>query len=124
MRMQYKIESRPAQEFGYEVAIAKLLDIVPTISNNSDLEFMVPSNEDLDESRLDQFHLGFTEKRGNLLRLSALIDIDCRMTIGCAGAVVTYLGRRRAIHSAFHAAGEAAPLRVSALRTFTLENTM
>lgn len=38
-----------------------------------------------------------TGRQGTLLRLSGLVDLESRLTVGCAGAVLTYLQRRKAV---------------------------
>lgn len=40
---------------------------------------------------------GYTRHQGKLLMLNTKIDIESRLTIGCAGALIAYLQRRKAV---------------------------
>ena len=97
-RTHYKIEARPAQEFGYDAAISRLTVILPNVRQDRAVDMMVPGEDDQEEG-LDETTLGFTRRKARALRLSSVIDVDCKTTIGCAGAVLTYIGRRRAINA-------------------------
>ena len=39
--------------------------------------------------------LGYTEQQGKLLHLASSVDLENRVSIGCAGALLTYLQRKR-----------------------------
>lgn len=61
---------------------------------------------------------------GNSLQLSTRIDIDNNVSIGCAGAVLTYLQRRRAMGSLPGMASCNTAFRISALEIFSTKDTM
>ena len=44
----------------------------------------------------DYHEAGFTNRQGKILQLSGRVDLESRLSVGCAGAVITYLARRRA----------------------------
>ena len=68
--------------------------------------------------------MGFTERQGKLLSLSAAIDLDSRLTVGCAGAVLAYVARHKAMESL--PGGEEGNLtfEITALQMFSLANTV
>lgn len=72
----------------------------------------------------DQSEPGSTGRYGKLLRLSGRVDLESRLSIGCCGAVLTYLSRRKAVQ--FLPGDLAADLafRVSTMEMFNLHNTM
>lgn len=63
-------------------------------------------------------------RQGKLLRLSGWIDVDSRITVGCAGAVLTYLQRRKAVEylPGDHTANLA--FRITTIEMFSLSGTM
>lgn len=63
-------------------------------------------------------------RQEHLLRLSGWINMESRITVGCAGAVLAYIHRRRTI--AFLPGDQAANdmFRVSTIQMFTLKSTM
>ena len=61
------------------------------------MTFITPGDADIYDDHNDSNGAGFTARQGKLLRLSGKIDIESRLTIGCAGAVLTYLQRRKAV---------------------------
>lgn len=67
---------------------------------------------------------GFAGREGQLLRLSGWVDMDSRLTVGCAGAVISYIQRKRA--SAFLPGDSAAQAmhRISTVEMFTLRGSM
>ena len=61
------------------------------------MSFVTPGNSNDYNDHNDVNDAGYTGRQGKLLRLSGKIDIESRLTIGCAGAVLTYLQRRKAV---------------------------
>ena len=76
------------------------------------------------EEDLEPEELGLTKRRGKLMQISAWLDVDNKVSIGCAGAIISYLQRRR---STAYLPGDAdgnQAFRVARLETFTLRGTM
>lgn len=87
--------------------------------------FIVPGDVVADEG--DAYHGGeaaYAGREGQLLRLSGWIDTDSRLTVGCAGAVISYIQRKRA--ATFLQGDNAAQAmhRISAVEMFTLRDSM
>ena len=61
------------------------------------MSFVTPGNADAYNDHNDGNDAGYTVRQGKLLRLSGKIDIESHLTVGCAGAVLTYLQRRKAV---------------------------
>lgn len=72
---------------------------------------------------LDPDNVGFTLEEGRLLHVSSSVDMENSVTIGCAGAILSYLQRRRATASSVGPL-DACPFRVRYLEIFNLRDTM
>ena len=122
----YVLEIRPSPEFKYDGGKQRLVDIQSKAAHSSGMELAVPGDDDDHHkcggpSRLDP---GFTRRQANLLRLSASVDLDSRLSIGCAGAVLIYLQRRRAVQYLPGNTDADASFRITALETFALNAMM
>jgi DNA mismatch repair protein MSH5 len=84
----YHISIRPSLEFSYEAARNKLVSINIGESDGSDLVIQTPG--DMHDISAEQ------QRRGNFLRLAGWINVESRVTVGCAGAVLAYLKRQQA----------------------------
>lgn len=124
MRVAYRVEARPHQEFHYEAAMSKLVNIMAKFPRSSQTELLIPGNEEIQDPSTSHDTDGFTQRRGLLLRLSALIDVECKTTIGCAGAVLTHIGKRKAMNSIADAAGNSLMFLISRMEQFSLRGTM
>ena len=67
---------------------------------------------------------GYTRHRGKLLRLTTKIDIESRLTIGCAGALIAYLQRRKAVGYLPGDLESNSAFRISAIAAFSLSGIM
>lgn len=118
------MDIRPSQEFSYEAAKNKLIsleDLFPP--NHHSVHFLIPGEPGMyNESNLAD--LGSTDRQGKLLRLSGLIDLDCRVSVGCLGAILACIQRRRAAE--FLPDDQAAHMayRVKAIEMFSLKGSM
>ena len=68
--------------------------------------------------------MGLTSRRGRLLELSAWIDLDNVASIGCVGAVLTYLQRKRASEYLQDDADAELAYRVQTIEMFSLAGIM
>lgn len=87
----YRISIRPTAEFSYASARDKLATI--NISEESGPPLTLHTPEDIHDLS------GGQQRRGNLLRLAGWINVDSKITVGCAGAVLAYLQRKASIES-------------------------
>ncbi|KAL8652401.1 MAG: hypothetical protein Q9210_002702, partial [Variospora velana] len=93
----YLIEVRPSSEFAYEAGLAKLASIHLVRDLASHVAFITPGDAESFSENADSSKMRYTGRQGTLLRLSGLVDLESRLTVGCAGAVLTYLQRRKAV---------------------------
>lgn len=59
------------------------------------MQFFVPHGGIIGPEEMEAEAMGFTLQEGRLLHMSSSVDMENAVTIGCAGAVLTYLQRRR-----------------------------
>jgi len=87
----YHISIRPTGEFSYEAARNKLISIKIGQADGPILTLQTPG--DIHDIATDQ------QRRGNLLRLAGWVNVDSKISVGCSGAVLTYLQRKQAATS-------------------------
>ena len=68
--------------------------------------------------------LGLSTRRGRYLQLSSCLNLDNRISIGCAGAIVGYLQRKRTSEFLPDDPNAALVCRVTKLEMFSLKDTM
>ncbi|KAF2032567.1 hypothetical protein EK21DRAFT_60557 [Setomelanomma holmii] len=121
-RLPFSLEVRPPSEFYYDTARSKLVNLQLGEENGTRVNFNVPGElAAVDHIDNDD---NAARQQGQLLRLAGRIDIESRVTVGCAGALISYLQRRRA--AAYLPGDDNAQFmfRVSVLEMFTLRDTM
>ena len=107
----YRVLVRPAGEFSYDAAKRKLIAL--RIGEDSGPDIQVPA--DLHDVSSDG------QSRGKLLKLAAWINIDSKITVGCAGAVLAYLRRKKAIEAG---TDRNEGLEIRSVEMFSLANVM
>lgn len=119
-RLPFLFEVRPHTEFAYNAARSKLVNLNLGLQDGTRPIFNVPG-EPLANDHTNEDLAG---QQGQLLRLGGCIDLESQITIGCAGALISYLQRRRA--AAYLPGDDAAYLmfRISTLEMFSLRDTM
>ena len=123
MYLPYHLDIRPSQEFSYSGAKSKIIALdLPSMCEQR-LQFLVPHNGMTGAEELDAEDMGFTLQEGRFLHMSSSVDMENTVTVGCAGAVLTYLQRRRAMGlSVLDRSSET--YRVKSVEMFGLEGTM
>ncbi|KAH3979586.1 hypothetical protein HBH70_150560 [Parastagonospora nodorum] len=119
-RLPFLLEVRPPSEYSYDAARSKLVNLRLGEEDGTRVRFNIPG--ELGANEHDEENIA--GKQGQLLRLAGWVDVDSQATVGCAGALISYLQRRRA--AAYLPGDEAAHLmfRVSTLEMFSLRDTM
>lgn len=120
--LPYQIDVRPTPEFSYSNAESKLLALEVSSTHERRIRFFVPQNGLAGPEEVDPEEMGFTLQEGRLLHISSSVDMENPVTIGCAGAVLTYLQRRGA--AAPSPLEEGNEHRVRALQMFNLRDMM
>ncbi|TPX24264.1 MutS protein msh5 [Coccidioides immitis] len=94
-RLPYHLEVRPIQEFGFESAKTKLTSLKLRQGSADIPKFLVPGNAFSHENAEDAEDVGFTSQQGELLYLAGIVDMENHVSVGCAGALIAYLQRKR-----------------------------
>jgi DNA mismatch repair protein MSH5 len=120
--LPYALEPRPSKEFKYDTGKAKLVNLHLKLQDEERVRFNVPGDYSLPVQPSDGYDDTGTQE--HLLRLSGWLDISCAITVGCAGAVLSYLQRRRA--TGFLPGDEASQnfFRVTMIEMFSIKGTM
>lgn len=121
--LPYQVDVRPTQEFSYANAESRLVALDVSSSHEERLRFFVPQTGLADTEEVNPDDMGFTLHEGRLLHVSSSIDMENPVTVGCAGAVLSYLQRRRATTTSVGPL-ETCPFRVRYLEMFSLQDTM
>ncbi|KAA8906732.1 muts domain V-domain-containing protein [Sphaerosporella brunnea] len=108
----YRLLVRPSNEFAYETARSRLVAL--KIGEYKGPDVVAP--QDLHDVSAEG-----GQSRGNLLKLAAWVDMDSRITVGCAGAVLAYLQRMKAIQEGADRGGV---LAIQSVEMFSLRNVM
>ncbi|KAH7403355.1 muts domain V-domain-containing protein [Cadophora sp. MPI-SDFR-AT-0126] len=111
----YVLDARAASEFSCYKAKLKLLNLDISGGGNSNFAFTTSGNNMVGDA---------PENMGRLMRLAGLIDLDSELTLGCAGAVMEYLGRRRSVDYLPNDEEALVAFRIRAIETFTLSDMM
>ncbi len=87
-------------------------------------QLLIPGESMMYEEDLQPEELGLTKRRGRMMQISAWLDLDNKVSIGCAGAIVSYLQRRRSTAYLPRDPDANQAFRVAKLEMFTLKGTM
>lgn len=122
-RTAYIIDVRPSAEFDFESGKNKLASI-RLRPPKARLGTMITPGDNNAYDYEDHDEDGKTGQYGRLLRLSSHVNLESRLTVGCCGAVLAYLSRRKAVQFLpGDVAGDLA-FRVSSIEMFNLNDTM
>ncbi|KAH7388768.1 muts domain V-domain-containing protein [Pyrenochaeta sp. MPI-SDFR-AT-0127] len=119
-RFPFLLEVRPPSEYHYDAAKSKLVNLRLSQEDSAGINFIVPG--ELAAMSLDK--AGAVGQQERLLRLAGIIDMESHVSIGCAGALISYLQRRR---TATYLPGDHSAhlmFRVSTIEMFSLRDTM
>ena len=115
---------RPSPEFNYVSARTKLVNLHVKSSHGRDINYVTPGDVDNGLGYGDEYGEAGLGNRGKLLRISAWIDLDSHVAIGCAGAILTYLQRRRSIDYLPGDEDAYIAFCVKSMEMFSLQGTM
>lgn len=137
-RLPYILEVRPSSEFNYESSKSKLANLRLDVDEGPKITFTIPG----DVIGTDGYEIqdDISGRHEHLLRLAGWVDIESRVTVccpslwglrqfikkqvGCAGAVISYLQRRRATRYLPGDSSADGFFRISTLEMFSLNETM
>ncbi|MCJ1471038.1 MutS protein msh5 [Pseudocyphellaria aurata] len=122
--LPYILETRPSPEFSFQAGKSKLVKIRLSYESEAQTSFFAPGATDNYGDDVDGEEPGYTRHQGALLKLSTGVDIESRLTIGCAGAVISYLQRRKAVDQLPEGDDSNLAFRISKIAMFNLDGTM
>ncbi|KAL6239923.1 DNA mismatch repair protein MutS [Aspergillus navahoensis] len=93
--LSYQLDVRHSQEFSHSDARNKLIALEITSKHEERFKFLVPHNGLVDTDQLDAESLDFSLEEGRHLHMGVSSTWRTKVTLGCAGAILTYLQRRR-----------------------------
>ncbi|KAK0861072.1 hypothetical protein LTS02_008063 [Friedmanniomyces endolithicus] len=123
-RLPYMLECRPGAEFGYDSARNKLVNLRLGQQGGPRVTFVVPGDVTAEHENFNNLDAGSAGRQGQLLRLSGWINVESRTTVGCAGAVLSYLQRRRTTSYLPHDQASAGMFRIATVEMFSLSGSM
>jgi DNA mismatch repair protein MSH5 len=95
-----------------------------TLALPAAVKLLVPGeNAGLEED----FHadeVGLSNRQGRLIQLSAWLDLDNKVSISCAGAVIAWLQRKRASEYLQDDPTAQQAYRITQVEMFSIKNTM
>lgn len=116
------MELRPSSEFSYEAGKNKLINVhIPFDDNHP--TFVTPGNTKNFEYD-KPYEAGFTGRQGKLLRLAGRVDLESRLSVGCACAVLSYLARRKAVEYLPGDVDADLAYGISTIKAFNMNDTM
>lgn len=122
--MPYSLEIRPSQEFNYETGKHKIISSPLLSVTGSHISFITPGGAEDNESDAHWNEADYISNQGKLLRFSTKFDIESRLTIGCAGAVISLLQRMKAVENLPGDVDTGSAFRISAIEVFSLSGIM
>lgn len=84
---------------------------------------MVPGEEEPAGDILTE-EIGMTDERGRALHISGSVNLESQLSIGCAGAIITYLQRKKASEYLHGDPAAEGAYPIFRLETFSLKDTM
>ncbi|KAJ5491216.1 hypothetical protein N7539_002783 [Penicillium diatomitis] len=121
--LPYKVETRPGQEFDPSSAQASLISLKSLRSFENRSRFLVPDGGLGDYDEVDPEDIGFSAQEGRLLHVSSSVDLENIVSVGCAGAVLADLQRRRALTGSVGVIDDNT-FKIRHLEMFSLRDTM
>lgn len=124
LQLPYLLDVRPTQEFGFENAKIKLAAFKFNSESNETFKFLIPGTGFSHDGNVTGENVEFTEQQGDLLNIGGFVDMENRISVGCAGAILTYLQRKRATLSLQHGSLGAPAIGISAIGMISLQKAM
>ncbi|KAI6871989.1 hypothetical protein KC338_g2308 [Hortaea werneckii] len=122
--LPYLLECRPGAEFSYDAAMNKLVNLRIGQQGGPRVTFVVPGDVITEQEDCNDPNAEFIGRQGQLLRLSGWINTESRATVGCAGAVLSYLQRRRSTSYLPGDASSSLMFRITTVEMFSLSGFM
>ncbi|GAM86101.1 hypothetical protein ANO11243_041110 [Dothideomycetidae sp. 11243] len=121
--LSYQLQFLVIGEFHYQAAKNRLMALDLNDGVRPRTSLLLPDDVPEDHNP-DDFGLHSGRRTGTMLELGSSIDLESHVTIGCAGALIGYIQRRR--NAAYLPGDEAARMmfRITSIDMFALDGTM
>ncbi|RDL41993.1 p-loop containing nucleoside triphosphate hydrolase [Venustampulla echinocandica] len=120
----YVLDTRPSSEFGYEQAKDKLVNIQLCADEAPEIIFKTCGDRLAQDAVYGQAGHSSAGREGRLLRLAGWIDLGSTLTVGCAGAILSHISRRRNIEYLPNDTSALVAFRIRVIEMFTLSDQM
>lgn len=123
-RLPYLLECRPSPEFGYDSARNKLVNLRIGQRGGPAVTYVIPGDVVTHDEDPGDGEGGPTGRQSQLLRLSGWVNLESKSTVGCAGAILSYIQRRRATTYLPGDNDSESLFRVGTVEMFSLRDSM
>ncbi|CAG8979009.1 hypothetical protein HYALB_00009911 [Hymenoscyphus albidus] len=117
----YTLDIRAASDFRYDAAKEKLINL--EFVDAPEVMFRTAGDGPPIGSHDEGEHSGIG-REGKLLRLAGWLDLGSNTTVGCAGAILSHIARRRNIEFLPNDGAALGAFRIRAIEMFTLADQM
>ncbi|TVY20089.1 MutS protein-like [Lachnellula arida] len=118
----YVLDSQQSTDFKFDSAKNKLVNLELGVDETPNIVFAVPGDDMAGEAIRGEH--GGTGRQGRLMRLAGWIDLDSCLTVGCAGALLSYISRRKNIDYLPNDEAALVAFRIHTIEMFTLSDQM
>ncbi|KAI1373621.1 muts domain V-domain-containing protein [Hypoxylon crocopeplum] len=122
MRSAYILRNLNSTDFRYDAGKEKLLGLKLETPGRQSLLYTSVADDVVDENADWGGHEN--SRQGRLMRLGTSINLDSRLTIGCAGAVLGDLQRRKTVHYLPNDPDALVAFRIRSIEMFALFDSM
>jgi DNA mismatch repair protein MSH5 len=120
----YRVDYRPNPEFSYEGAKNKLINLLSIPIGEEGVRFLIPGDSPTHGDSQGQDEFGSTSRQGKLIRISSWINLDSRVSLGCVGAVLTSLQRKRSAEFLQDDPDGQQAYRITSMEMFSMQGKM
>jgi DNA mismatch repair protein MSH5 len=122
--LPYRMDYRPNSEFNYEGAKDKLVNLQSILVGGEGVRLLIPGDSLTYDDGQGHDEFGSTSHQGKLLRISGWINFDSRVSLGCVGAVLTSLQRKRSAEFLQDDPDGQQAYRITSMEMFSMQGTM
>jgi DNA mismatch repair protein MSH5 len=122
--LPYRVDYRPNLEFSYEGAKNKLVNLQSIPKGEEGVRFLIPGDSPTYDNGQGHDEVGSTSRQGKLSRISGWINLDSRVSLGCVGAVLTSLQRKRSAEFPQDDPDGQQAYRITSMEMFSMQGKM
>jgi DNA mismatch repair protein MSH5 len=122
--LPYRVDCRPNLEFSYEGAKNRLVNLQSIPIGEEGVRFLIPGDSPTYDDGQGHDEVGSTSRQGKLIRISGWINLDSRVSLGCVGAVLTSLQRKRSAEFPQDDPDGQQAYRITSMEMFSMQGKM